>query len=182
MHDWSRTRAFTVPFDVHGFIRVNLRGRERDGIVDPAGEYEDLLDHIREGIESFLDIAGGRPASAGVVCSRELFAGGARTDLLPDLVVQIGEPLRGSPGLVSRRFGEIRFSTPDRFPSGRSGNHHPRGWYLLSGTGAGGRRDGEVVDLAPTILGLLGTPLEEGLAGRSLLPGKKAATPAQSLE
>ncbi len=178
MHDWSRTRAFTVPFDVHGFIRVNLRGRERDGIVDPAGEYEELLDHLRKGIESFADMASGRPASAGVVRSRELFAGGARAELLPDLVVRIGEPLRDSPGLVSERFGEIRFPSPGRFPSGRSGNHHPRGWYLLAGTEGGGRRDGEVVDLAPTILGLLGTAPGRGLSGRSLLPAKTTQAPA----
>ena len=29
--DWSRTRAFAVPSDVQGFVRLNLRGRERLG-------------------------------------------------------------------------------------------------------------------------------------------------------
>ena len=34
--DWSRTRAFAHPAENQGYIRLNLRGRERDGIVDPA--------------------------------------------------------------------------------------------------------------------------------------------------
>ncbi len=168
MHDWSRTRVFTVPFDVHGFLRVNLRGRERDGIVEPGAAYEDLCGELREALEGFIDIAGGRPVSAGVVRSRDLFPEGRRTGLLPDLVVRIGEPLRGSPGLVSPRFGELRFPAPGRFPSGRSGNHHPRGWYLLAGAGTGGRRDGVVVDFAPTVLAILGVVPPPRMRGRPL--------------
>ena len=171
MHDWRTTRLFTVPFDVHGFLRVNLRGRERDGIVAPGGEYESLCAELAEALEGFADMASGRPVSAGVVHSRALFPDGERTDRLPDLVVRIGDPVRGSPGLVSPRFGEVRFPTPDRFPSGRSGNHHPRGWYLLAGTGAGAVADGRVVDLAPTVLETLGVPPPGGLPGRGLLAG-----------
>ena len=33
--DWSQTQAFMVPNDDAGFVRLNLCGRERDGIVDP---------------------------------------------------------------------------------------------------------------------------------------------------
>ncbi len=168
MHDWSAVRAFSVPFDVHGFIRVNLRGRERDGIVEPGSEYEELCDHLREGIEGFRDLATGRPVGGGVVRSRDLFPEGRNRDLLPDLVVRTGEPVRGSPGLVSARYGEIRFPTPGRFPSGRSGNHHSHGWYMLHGAGEPAGIDGEVVDVAPTILeALFGDPVP-GLAGRPL--------------
>ena len=34
--DWSRTPAFVLPSDQQGHIRLNVRGRERDGILDPA--------------------------------------------------------------------------------------------------------------------------------------------------
>ena len=37
--DWRRTRAFSLPTDQHGWIRVNLAGRESQGIVSPA-DYE----------------------------------------------------------------------------------------------------------------------------------------------
>ena len=175
MHDWGTTRVFTVPFDVHGFLRVNLRGRERDGIVSPGEEYESLCAELAEALEGFADMASGRPVSAGVVHSRALFPNGERTDRLPDLVVRIGDPVRGSPGLVSPRFGEVRFPTPDRFPSGRSGNHHPRGWYLLAGTGAAAIADGRVVDLAPDVLRLLDLTPPAGMHGGGLLDGAAGA-------
>ncbi len=31
--DWSRTRAFCLPTDLEGYVRINLRGREPQGIV-----------------------------------------------------------------------------------------------------------------------------------------------------
>ena len=34
-YDWSRTTAFPLPTDQHGWIRINLSGRERLGIVPP---------------------------------------------------------------------------------------------------------------------------------------------------
>ena len=32
--DWSRTPAFAHPSDNQGYVRLNLSGRERDGIVE----------------------------------------------------------------------------------------------------------------------------------------------------
>ena len=29
--DWSQTRAFALPSDQHGWVRINLRGREAQG-------------------------------------------------------------------------------------------------------------------------------------------------------
>ena len=34
--DWPRTRAMAVPGENQGYVRLNLRGREREGCVDPA--------------------------------------------------------------------------------------------------------------------------------------------------
>jgi len=34
--DWSRTRAFCLPTDLEGCVRINLRGREPEGIVAPG--------------------------------------------------------------------------------------------------------------------------------------------------
>ncbi len=38
-YDWSQTRAFSLPSDQHGWIRINLQGRESLGIVKPD-QYE----------------------------------------------------------------------------------------------------------------------------------------------
>ena len=34
--DWSQVRAFTLPSDGVGYIRLNLCGRERNGVVHDA--------------------------------------------------------------------------------------------------------------------------------------------------
>jgi predicted AlkP superfamily phosphohydrolase/phosphomutase len=80
-YDWSRTRAFSLPTDQHGWVRVNLAGRERDGVVAPA-EYGPLLDSIEAEVRSLRTTAG-HPVVADVV--RPPRSAGA--DPLPDLIV-----------------------------------------------------------------------------------------------
>jgi predicted AlkP superfamily phosphohydrolase/phosphomutase len=62
--DWSTTRAFAHPAENQGYIRLNMRGRERDGIVDPA-DADALMDEIADGIRTFVDLDGS-PAVASV--------------------------------------------------------------------------------------------------------------------
>jgi predicted AlkP superfamily phosphohydrolase/phosphomutase len=81
-HDWSRTRAFALPTNQHGWIRVNLRGRERDGIV-PARDYAPVLGELTDELTE-LKTRDGRP-----LVSRLLRGGNGDgpPSLLPDLVV-----------------------------------------------------------------------------------------------
>src|SRR5207253_9221285 len=52
--DWTKTRAFMVPSGDCGYLRLNLSGRERDGIVDPK-DADQVLDHIASGLLTFRD-------------------------------------------------------------------------------------------------------------------------------
>ncbi len=63
--DWSQTKAFMLAGDLEGLIQVNLKGRERDGIVAPGAEYEELLDDIAAGFASFRDLDTGDPSGPG---------------------------------------------------------------------------------------------------------------------
>ena len=83
-HDWSRTRAFEVFSDQHGWVRINLRGREAQGIVS-ADEYEGLCSQL----ESWL---GGLRNVAGVPVADRVFRTASTIDeamrsQLPDIVV-----------------------------------------------------------------------------------------------
>ena len=49
--DWSRTRAFAHPAENQGYVRLNLHGRERDGIVHPD-DADALLDEIADGLRT----------------------------------------------------------------------------------------------------------------------------------
>ncbi|HET7112552.1 MAG TPA: alkaline phosphatase family protein, partial [Pyrinomonadaceae bacterium] len=46
-YDWQKTRAFSLPTDQYGWIRINLIGRESQGIVAPD-EYEKLCTELEQ--------------------------------------------------------------------------------------------------------------------------------------
>ena len=153
--DWGSTRAFSVPSDVEGFVRFNLRGRERDGIVDP-GEAAALADEITAGLKTFTDEAG-RPIVADVLRRDDVLPPGVMRDRLPDLVVRwADQPATGTDAVLSAKFGRIRRSGPG---SGRSGNHRGEAWAVVV---PGGRsqvseaiRPPRLTDLPATALAML---------------------------
>jgi predicted AlkP superfamily phosphohydrolase/phosphomutase len=60
--DWSQTRAFAIPSLYTGFIRVNLRGREPQGIVSSGQEYRRLLDDLENDLRQLQDPVDGQSA------------------------------------------------------------------------------------------------------------------------
>jgi predicted AlkP superfamily phosphohydrolase/phosphomutase len=161
MFDWRTTRVFPLPMDHAGYLRVNLRGREPAGIVEPGAEYTILCDELAAAFESFRDLATGRPIVRRVHRLAELAPDGeAARDRLPDLVIEWDDvsPIE-SPGVVSERYGEVRWTPPHRLPSGRAGNHRSRAWFVASGPGiAPGESPGghHIRDLVPTVWRWLG--------------------------
>jgi hypothetical protein len=153
--NWAATPAFVVPSDSHGFIRLNLRGRERHGVVDP-GSVDALVAQIREGLESFV-LESGEPAVAAVDPTSEVAgAAGTRSTLLPDLVVRwAAAPTGRGERLVSETFGSVRRAGAG---SGRSGNHNDDAWALVvPGAGRFRERPGrDVIDIAATALARFG--------------------------
>ena len=166
--DWSATRAFAHPADNQGYVRANVRGRERDGIVAEA-DLDGLYDEIAEGLATFVD-ANGAPAVAGVDRTRDVFGDGARLDSLPDFVVRWADrPATQLPYVESPDFGRVmRFGAA----SGRAGNHTEGDAWAIVLPGASSHRAPErparVVDIAATAASLGGLDTE-GMAGEPLL-------------
>lgn len=165
--DWSQTRAFALPSDHDGYVRLNVRGRERDGIVDP-GDADALVEEIAAGLATFTD-PDGTPAVAGVDRVAGLVGPGREAYRLPDLVVRwTPTPTTSLTGVTSPRFGAV----PRRgLGLGRSGNHVDGGW-VLAVAGAGSvvepRRTPRLVDVPASVAALLGAD-PTGLAGEPLL-------------
>src|SRR5581483_4659553 len=44
--DWSASTAFCLPTDLEGCIRISLKGREPQGVVEPGRHYEDVCDEL----------------------------------------------------------------------------------------------------------------------------------------
>jgi len=165
--DWSTTRAFAHPADNQGYVRLNLRGRERDGIVAES-EAQALLDEIASGLATFAHDDGAAAVEA-VVRAPELYPG-EHADRLPDLAVRWAQrPATTLRSLRSPRFGEVRRHGSG---SGRSGNHTPGdAWAVVTPGTSAHREPGRaprLVDVAATICSVLGADAA-GLAGEPLL-------------
>ena len=74
--------------DLHGYIRVNRRGREAQGIVEPGRSFDALRDRIAAGLESFVDADTGEPVVVRSIRPDVELAPGARSSSRPDLRVR----------------------------------------------------------------------------------------------
>ena len=180
MYDWKQTRYFPLPMDLAGYFRVNLRGREPEGIVEPGAEYEAVCAELEEALRSFRDVETGTPIVDGVYRQDDLAPPDAPyRDLLPDLLVTWGQiSAIDCRAIRSERYGEMRLDAAGRLPSGRAGNHTNRGWVVVSGEGIerGGRLgDGHIMDLAPTLLSWLGAEAPATFQGKPMQAGSKDA-------
>jgi predicted AlkP superfamily phosphohydrolase/phosphomutase len=163
--DWSGVRAFALPSDALGYIRLNLRGRERDGTVAPH-EADALVDEIVAGLTSFRDPAG-TPSIAAVERVPHL-SHAPDGPALPDLLIRWSDrPAIGLDAVHSASFGEVRRRG---LGSGRSGNHNADAWAVVVAPAARQSDDGptHVVDLPATICAAFGAETEH-LAGKPFL-------------
>jgi len=165
--DWTRTRAIAVPGENKGYVRFNLKGRERNGIVDVA-EVESLEQLVTEGLMTFRD-PDGSPAIVRVVPMRELAGGAAYNSRLPDLVVFWGDTAASALDSVqSSRYGTI---ARRGVGSGRSGNHTDDAWMIVTPgrmrpTALG--RAARITDIGATACAVFGADIT-GLSGQPVL-------------
>src|SRR5262249_55471680 len=93
--DWSQTAAYGL--GLNG-LYLNLKGRERDGIIEPGEPREALLQQLASGLEAVEDTDGQR-VIRGVYRGDRIYAGSA-TALAPDLVIGYARGYRASWGTV----------------------------------------------------------------------------------
>jgi predicted AlkP superfamily phosphohydrolase/phosphomutase len=90
--DWSRTRAYAL--GLNG-LYINVKGREKDGIVDPA-QRESLAAEIGRKLLAVTDPASGSPAITKVYRREQVFKLAGHEDIAPDLIVGYAKGTRGS--------------------------------------------------------------------------------------
>jgi predicted AlkP superfamily phosphohydrolase/phosphomutase len=160
--DWQRTRAFALPSDMTAYVRVNLRGREPEGIVAPGREYERLCDELGEALGSLTHAESGVRAVEKVVRHDQLF-GRPADGSLPDLCVVWADTQRLS-RLTLPGHGTIESPTGDP----RTGQHRHLGFLLGAGPGIEAdtaEAQANLLDVAPTMLALLGVEQPSALPG-----------------
>ncbi len=88
--DWAHTRAYGI--GMNG-LYLNLRGRERDGIV-PMDKRDVLSDEIVKALLAEIDPATGEPAVTKVYKRDEFYRDRGELEIGPDLVVGYGKGTR----------------------------------------------------------------------------------------
>ncbi len=155
--DWERTRAYAEGEPGHSFVRI--------AHPYPHG-HEQMCEEIVAELRLLEDADTGRPAVADVR-RRDEVASGPHADLLPEIMVTWAQD-----GMLQRvrhpRLGVIEEDMQYLPPT----EHTDRGFLIAAGPGVrrrSGAIDGSLVDLAPTILHLLGCPIPDDMDGEPML-------------
>lgn len=167
----SSTRAIAVPNNRVGGIRLNLRGREPYGCIEPGAEADSVLAELRQALLELEDPASGERVVDHVVTAEEAF-GAERHPDVPDLMVVFRTDLGRIESFRSSRVGVL--SAPANTPDlPRTGDHtvESRLWAIGPDIPPGGElpAGANVLDIAPTVLALLDVPVPDSLDGRPLL-------------
>lgn len=93
-YDWAHTLAFSLPTDQHGWIRVNLAGREAQGSV-PLEQYKETCKELEQMLRG-LTTDDGQLLVADVLRTAPN-AADALSNPLPDLVVHWRDAVFASP-------------------------------------------------------------------------------------
>ncbi|QDV09393.1 Type I phosphodiesterase / nucleotide pyrophosphatase [Planctomycetes bacterium Poly30] len=163
--DWSETRAYGIGFNG---LYLNLAGREAEGIVKPGAEADALLKELKTQLELIIDQ--GQQVVLSADLASVVFAGGARLDDAPDIVVGYNSGYGNSDEATQGRIPHDVLT--DNVGGTFNGSHlmHPS---VVSGTLLVNRRvtveDPRLEDLTTSILDAYDVPADPAMTGRPVL-------------
>jgi predicted AlkP superfamily phosphohydrolase/phosphomutase len=159
--DWSRTTAWGEG-GYYARVFLNVEGREPEGTI-PAAEYESVRDELARRLAAIPDDEG-RPLATRVYKPEELYP--LVEGVAPDLIVIFGDLLWRSVGTIG---GDEGVHTLENDTGPDDANHAQEGLWIAAGAGvaARGTLDAHLLDVAPTVLDLLGLPVPAEMRGTS---------------
>lgn len=163
--DWSKTKAFGIPSNYTSLVRLNVKGREPEGVIEPSQEYFEILNSIEHNALQLIDPVTGQPAVKQVYRTVDLFQC-AIDHPLPDMFIEWKNTHHFIDRLQHPDF-EIMQDRPHYF---RSSWHSSYGFCAAAGPSieATAALSFDALDLAPTLLTLLNLPQPDGLRGKTL--------------
>ncbi len=165
--DWSRTRAYSVGL---AGLYINQQGRESQGIVAAGREADELVGEIAGKLTGLVDASLGSVAIHEAVPRGKVYSG-PYVDGAPDVIVGYGIGYRVSWDSAVGKTGPAVFSDNVK---PWSGDHciHPSlvPGVLFSSEQLDAEQAG-IIDMAPTVLELLGVPRPAYMDGASLIGG-----------
>jgi predicted AlkP superfamily phosphohydrolase/phosphomutase len=156
--DWAGTTAFEAVQGTHG-VNINVQGRYRDGSVAPQ-DYQRVRAEVATKLAEVINPRTGRPLFAEVSPREEIYRGSA-VEAAPDLILEPAD-WRYLP-LGDQTWAKQVHRT------WQSGWHRRRSyWALAGGDSVRAGATAAPVDIAATLVQLLGRELPPELPGKSL--------------
>ena len=158
--DWKRTMAWGEG-GYYSRIFLNVKGREPEGVIDPS-DYERIREDLRKALEAITDDQGINIGTK-VYKPEEIYSEVRR--IPPDMIVYFGNLSWRSVGSVG--LGSILTFENDTGPD--DANHDTHGIFIMGGGSvmARGLREGlNLLDVAPTVLNLMGIEVPGDMEGR----------------
>jgi predicted AlkP superfamily phosphohydrolase/phosphomutase len=168
---WEHTRAFLIDNANEGYIRINLKGREPKGIVEPGNEYENLCEEIFQTVKSMTNPANGKLAAHTVYKADDIYKGPCRSHM-PDIIINWNDDAKISTELLTKKHGMARSAQPAYgIMPYYTGNHRPNAFAVAVGPEVPGGQvlsGASILDLAPTILSYFGINPANYMKGKVL--------------
>jgi len=164
--DWSRTQAYAVGL---GQVYLNLRGRERNGIVNPGPEAQKILEDLRQKLLALEDPDTHEKVIENVYLATEIFHG-PRTSEAADLQMSFRDGYRTS---WQTSLGAVPAGIIVANMKKWSGDHCASDPSDTQGIFFSNRQfpaEPSILDISPTVLNLLGVAPPPGLDGHALSP------------
>ncbi len=138
--DWAKTPAFRLASGGEGYIRLNIKGREREGCLEP-GEVAGYVSWLKERLAEI------KVADTGAPFFRELIdvaavMPGERSRYLPDYVI-VYAPQEPVSAITSPAIGRLEA----HLGTGRGGNHAPDAFMIVTGPGKSSPSRDRVADI-----------------------------------
>jgi predicted AlkP superfamily phosphohydrolase/phosphomutase len=159
--NWDKTLAWGSG-GYYARLFLNVKGREPDGIIEPS-DYERVRNELAERIAGIAD-AEGRTIGSVAYKPEEIY--NEVKNIAPDLIVYLGNLKWRSVGSL----GLNRIHTFENDTGPDDANHAQEGLYIYydpMGQGQGRGPTHHLMDVAPTILDLMGLPIPPDLRGDS---------------
>lgn len=171
--DWAKSRVYCIPNSNEGYFRVNLRGREPTGCVAPGSEYDDILGRLQAELAALRAPDTGLHAAERTTLIDGTYSGAKRADL-PDAVISWNLAARVVDSIDTQGHGRIDGQAGFATSPFYTGNHRATAFALTRApdwTRSATADSPHVLDIAPTVLSLLGVDPPKRYEGRSWYGG-----------
>jgi len=161
MIDWSKTIAYSGGYP--GKIFINLKGREKEGIVQKGLDYDEVIKQIEQKAWKMKDPDTGEQIVSAIYHNTDMYEG-RYFDIAPDLILIMKDmAYLNKPGFCN---GNMFIPPP------QGGDHRLHGIFIAGGPDIKHKeeafKDLHICDIAPTVLHMYDVPLLSDFDGTVL--------------